>query len=69
MTLIGRRLFLTCSLIGALYLVWRRATARLSMAKTLIGRRLFLAYSHWCAIPGVAEGDENGSSKHSEDSD
>jgi hypothetical protein len=35
-TLIGRRLFLACSLIGALYLVWRRAmrTARLSMAKT-----------------------------------
>jgi hypothetical protein len=69
MTLIGRRLFLACALIGALYLVWRRAmrTARRSMAKTLIGRRLFLAYSHWCVIPGVAEGDENSSSKHAED--
>jgi hypothetical protein len=63
------RLFLACSLIGALYLVWRRAmrTARLSMPKTLIGRRLFLAYSHWRVIPGVAEGDENSSSKHAED--
>jgi hypothetical protein len=23
--------------------------------------------SHWCVIPGVAEGDENSSSKHGED--
>ncbi len=35
---------------------------------TLIGQRLFLA-CHWCVIPGVAEGDENSSSKHGEDSD